>query len=241
METETVTTHRTAGESAPAVDEPVVKIQFDDLEQQHEADLLGMWLFLATEVMFFGGLITAYAVYRSTSPREVALASHHMNVPLGCLNTVILLGSSLTMALAVRASQLRAHRELLMWLGLTMALGTGFLGVKAIEYTEEYHKKLVPGWNFEVPEEDRAAIDQEHRDPGRFEMFFVLYFFMTGLHAFHLIVGIVLVGVMAYLVWRRWFSGGGEAQVEVTGLYWHFVDVVWVFLYPLLYLIDVRS
>src|SRR4051812_30358570 len=112
METETLTTSRTAGEPIAADDEPILEIQFDDLEQQHEASMLGMWLFLATEVMFFGGLIAAYAVYRTTTPEEVALASHHMNVALGCLNTVVLLGSSLTMALAVRAAQLRAHRDL---------------------------------------------------------------------------------------------------------------------------------
>jgi cytochrome c oxidase subunit 3 len=238
---DTVTTQRASGPPASSADEPILEEQFDDLEQQHEVSLVGMWLFLATEVMFFGGLITAYAVYRATSPREVALASQHMNVLLGCLNTVILLGSSLTMALAVRASQLRAHRELLLYLGLTMALGTGFLGVKAIEYSEEFHQKLVPGWNFQVPEENRAAIEQQGLNPGRFEMFFVLYFFMTGLHAIHLIIGIGLVGVMAYLSGRRWFSGGGATQIEVTGLYWHFIDIVWVFLYPMLYLIDVHS
>jgi cytochrome c oxidase subunit 3 len=241
METETATTRRTEHEPIPPGDEPILEVQFDDLEQQHEASMVGMWLFLATEVMFFGGLITAYAVYRAIAPREFALASQHMRVGLGCLNTVILLGSSLTMALAVRAAQLRAHRDLLLWLGLTMALGTGFLGVKAIEYTAEYHEKLIPGWNFQVPEKNRALIEQEHRDPGRFEMFFVLYFFMTGLHAIHLIIGIALVGVMLYLSWRRWFSGGGATQIEVTGLYWHFIDIVWVFLYPMLYLIDVHS
>ena len=242
MKMEPVTADRSSGaEPIAAEDEPILEVQFDDLEQQHEASLLGMWLFLATEVLFFGGLITAYAVYRSTSPREVALASHYMNVPLGCLNTVILLGSSLTMALAVRAAQLRAHRDLLLWLGLTLALGTGFLGVKAIEYSEEYHERLVPGWNFELPEKEGSEIERESLNPGRFEMFFVLYFFMTGLHAIHLIVGIALVGVMAYLSWRRWFSGGGATQIEVTGLYWHFIDIVWVFLYPMLYLIDVHS
>src|SRR5579885_547414 len=232
---------RSAGKPIAAEDEPILEVQFDDLEQQHEASMLGMWLFLATEVLFFGGLITSYAVYRSTSPREVALASHHMKVGLGCLNTVILLGSSLTMALAVRASQLRAHRDLLWWLGGTMVLGTHFLGVKAIEYTAEYQENLVPGWNFQIPEENRATIEQEQLNPGRFQMFFVLYFFMTGLHAIHLIIGIALVGVMAYLSWRRWFSGGGATQIEVTGLYWHFIDIVWVFLYPMLYLINVHS
>ncbi len=164
-----------------------------------------------------------------------------MKVWLGFANTVILLGSSLTMALAVRAAQLRAHRDLLLYLGLTMALGSLFLGVKAYEYSEEYHEKLIPGWNFEVPEKNRTEVQQEDLSPRRMEMFFVLYFFMTGLHAIHLIIGIGLVGVMMYLSWRSWFSGGGATQIEVAGLYWHFIDIVWVFLYPMLYLIDVHS
>jgi cytochrome c oxidase subunit 3 len=238
---EPVTTQQASGQPASFTAEPILEEQFDDLEQQHEASLVGMWLFLATEVMFFGGLITAYVVYRATSPRELALASHHMNVPLGCLNTVILLGSSLTMALAVRAAWLHASRELLLFLGLTMALGIGFLGVKAIEYSAEFREDLVPGWSFEVPEKDSAVIAAEHLDSRRFAMFFILYFFMTGLHAIHLMIGIGLVGVMAYLSWRHWFSGGGATQIEVTGLYWHFIDIVWVFLYPMLYLIDVHS
>ena len=242
MGTETLVNPRSSeGEPAAPADEPILEVQFDDLEQQHEASMVGMWLFLATEVMFFGGLITAYAVYRAISPSEFALASRQMKVGLGCLNTVILLGSSLTMALAVRAAQLHAHRDILMWLGLTMGLGSGFLGVKAIEYTEEYHEELIPGWNFQVPEKDRAVVEQQGLDPRRTELFFVLYFFMTGLHAIHLIIGIGLVGVMAYLSWRRRLPGGGATHIEVTGLYWHFIDIVWVFLYPLLYLIDVHT
>jgi cytochrome c oxidase subunit 3 len=234
--------------AAPADGEAILEVQFDDFEQQHSASMIGMWLFLSTEVMFFGGLILAYVVYRSTSPREVALASRHMAVGLGCLNTVILLGSSLTMALAVRAAQLRQHRDLVMYLLLTMGLGAGFLGVKAIEYTTEFREHMVPGWDFRIPSEsheagkpsDRDIIEKEQLNPGRYEMFFVLYFFMTGLHAIHLIVGIGLVGIMAYLSYHRWFSGGGATQIEVTGLYWHFIDIVWVFLYPMLYLINVH-
>jgi cytochrome c oxidase subunit 3 len=238
---ESVAIERGESGQIPADDEPLLSHQFDDVDQQSEASTFGMWLFLATEVMFFGGLLTAFAVYRGvTGPREVALASRHLNVPLGCLNTVVLLGSSLTMALAVRAAQLHAHRPLLMWLGMTMALGTVFLGIKAVEYTEEYHEKLIPGWNFQVPEADRGAVERQGLEPRKMELFFVLYFFMTGLHAVHLIIGIALVGVMAYLSWRRWFSGGGATQIEVTGLYWHFIDIIWVFLYPLLYLIDVH-
>jgi cytochrome c oxidase subunit 3 len=229
--------------TAHADSEPILSVQFDDLEQQHDASSLGMWIFLATEVMFFGGLITAYVVYRAISPWEFALASQHLKLWLGCLNTVVLLGSSLAMALAVRSAQLHRKRKLLWFLVITMALGTCFLGIKAIEYYQEYRENLVPGLNFQMPEHEQGTAGSEpiHLDPGRFEMFFVLYFFMTGLHALHLIIGISLIGVMAFLVRRNWFSGTGETQIEVTGLYWHFVDVVWVFLYPLLYLIDVRS
>jgi cytochrome c oxidase subunit 3 len=237
----TATTHHIEHGSTQVDDEPILSHQFDDVDQQTEASTLGMWVFLATEVMFFGGLLTAYAVYRATAPREVALASEELNVLLGCINTVVLLGSSLTMAMAVRASALRAQRELVMWLVMTMALGTAFLGIKAVEWTADYHEHLIPGLNFQVPEKDRALVEREGLNPGKMELFFVLYFFMTGLHAIHLIIGIVLVGIMAYLSWRGWFSGGGSTQIEVTGLYWHFIDIVWVFLYPLLYLIDVHK
>jgi cytochrome c oxidase subunit III len=236
-----MTTLAQTSENAGGFDhEPILSHQFDDVEQQSEASRLGMWLFLATEVMFFGGLLTAFAVYRTTSPESVARASRHLNVLLGCVNTVVLLTSSLTMALAVRAAQLRAHRPLVGWLILTMVFGATFLGIKAREYTQDYHEKLIPGWNFQVPEQDQPLVEQGQIDPRRMEMFFVLYFFMTGLHAVHLIIGIVLLSVMAYLAGIKWFSGGGAVQIEVTGLYWHFVDVVWVFLYPLLYLIDVH-
>jgi cytochrome c oxidase subunit 3 len=237
----TATTHRIDHGSTQVDDEPILSHQFDDVDQQTEASTLGMWLFLATEVMFFGGLLTAYAVYRTTAPREVALASKELNVALGCINTVVLLGSSLTMAMGVRAAGLRAQRELVMWLALTMVLGTAFLGIKAVEWTADYHEHLIPGVNFQVPEKDRTIVEQEGLRPGKMELFFVLYFFMTGLHAIHLIIGVVLVGVMANLSWRGWFSGGGATQIEVTGLYWHFIDIVWVFLYPLLYLIDVHK
>ncbi|MFO0891928.1 MAG: cytochrome c oxidase subunit 3 [Isosphaeraceae bacterium] len=222
-------------------DFPALSVQFDDLEQQHQASSLGMWMFLATEVMFFGGLIAAYVVYRSVSPREFAEASRHLKLWLGCVNTVVLLGSSLTMALAVRAAQLHDRRRLLRYLLATMLLGTAFLGIKAVEYSQEYHERLIPGLNFQLPEGGSPQAGPTPLGAQRFEMFFVLYFFMTGLHAIHLIIGIALVGLMAYLVWKDWFVGGAETHIDVTGLYWHFVDVVWVFLYPLLYLIDVRS
>jgi cytochrome c oxidase subunit 3 len=224
--------------SVESIAAPILLAQFDDLDQQQQASNLGMWVFLATEVMFFGGLIVAYVVYRALSPREFAQASRHLYMWLGFVNTIVLLSSSLAMALAVRSAQLHRSRQILKYLLITMALGTCFLGIKAVEYYREYEERLIPSLNFQLPAE---AAGSYLAQPGRFEMFFVLYFFMTGLHAFHLIVGVTLVGVIALLSWRKWLSGSGETQIEVTGLYWHFVDIVWVFLYPLLYLIDVQS
>ncbi|WP_148599181.1 cytochrome c oxidase subunit 3 [Aquisphaera giovannonii] len=221
--------------------------QFDDVHQQAYSSTLGMWLFLVTEVMFFGGLIAAYTVYRARWPEEFAAASRHLLWPVGFVNTIVLLGSSLAMALAVRAAHLGRDRETVRWLVATMVLGTAFLGIKATEYYIDYRENLIPGASFRVPAEGHGEAGAGHGgetaaslDPGHFQMFFVLYFFMTGLHAFHMIVGITLVGIFAYLVRTKWFSGHGGTQVEVIGLYWHFVDVVWVFLYPLLYLIDIR-
>ncbi len=220
-------------------EEPILGVQFDDVEQQHESSIMGMWLFLSTEIMFFGGLIGAYTIYRFMSPGEFALASHHQNVPLGAFNTVVLLASSLTMALGVRAAQLHDHRAIVRWLILTAIFGTMFLGVKAIEYTTDYREHLIPAMGFQVPAEDLEKMPD--MNVGRYQMYYVLYFFMTGLHAIHLIIGIGLVLVMAYLSWRHWFSGAGETQIDVTGLYWHFIDIVWVFLYPLLYLISAHA
>jgi cytochrome c oxidase subunit 3 len=234
-------THHIELETQADNDPPILSQQFDDVDQQSEASTLGMWLFLATEVMFFGGLLTAYAIYRIRAHREFALASEELYVWIGCVNTIVLLTSSLTMALAVRAAQLRSRLECVRYLVATMVLGSAFLGIKAIEYTLDYREQLIPGLNFQVPEHDHSIVERENLEPGKMQMFFVLYFFMTGLHAIHLIVGIALVGVMAWLAGRGWFSGGGAVQIEVTGLYWHFIDIVWVFLYPMLYLIDLHS
>ncbi|WP_250846779.1 cytochrome c oxidase subunit 3 [Aquisphaera insulae] len=230
--------------ATPAIEadeKQILMPQFDDLGQQAYASSLGMWLFLASEVMFFSGLLAAYTIYRARWPHEFAAASRLLNWPLGFINTAVLLVSSLAMALAVRAAQLGRRRETVRWMVLTMILGTAFLGIKASEYYVDYREHLIPGLNFEMPHEIHGAEVPADLDPGHFQMFFVLYFFITGLHAFHMIVGITIVGIIAYLVHTRWFSGHGESQVEVIGLYWHFVDVVWVFLYPLLYLIDIHS
>lgn len=206
----------------------VVAHQFDDVDQQREASTLGMWIFLATEVMFFGGLFMGYTAYRALYPDVFAEASHHLKVVLGSINTAVLLCSSLTMALAVRAIRIDERQALIRYLLLTMLLGATFLGIKAVEYYLEYEEHLVPALNFSYVSTHAQQV----------ELFFVLYFFMTGLHAFHLTVGIGVVAIITLRAWRRHFSAERYMPVEITGLYWHFVDLVWVFLYPMLYLID---
>lgn len=210
---------------------------FDDPEQQHQSALLGMWAFLATEVMFFGGLLVAYAAYRATMPEGFAAGSRRLEPALGAFNTVVLLGSSLAIALAVRASQLRQRKATVLLLLLTMALGVAFLGIKAYEWSTEFRHHLVPGPSFHFEAEPRPGHEVGSRDV---QMFFVFYFFLTGLHAAHMIVGLAILTWLVAMVHFRRLPATGERPVEITGLYWHFVDIVWVFLYPLLYLIEVR-
>jgi cytochrome c oxidase subunit 3 len=249
---------------ATEVGDTLLLHHFDDLEQQKNSSTLGMWAFLATEVMFFGGLFTAYSLYRALYHEAFGAASRHLYLWVGFINTLVLLGSSLTMALAVRAATTRQATWAVRYLLMTFALGAAFLGIKAWEWKTDYDEHLVPGirfdWSYaqshggEHAEAAGTEANRESGEPqlppgkdmpstteaGRAEMFFVLYFFMTGLHALHMVIGLALVGLFAYLAHRRWFSGGGETQIEMLGLYWHFVDIVWVFLYPLLYLIEVR-
>jgi cytochrome c oxidase subunit 3 len=217
--------------------------QFDDASQQREAALLGMWSFLATEVLFFGGLITAYVVYRWAAPVQVGLASHHLNVALGCVNTCVLLVSSFLVALAVSEAQRGNARRVVQLLIGTIVLGVAFLGIKAVEWVTDYHEGLIPfASNWAIPAHDLEAMAASPGvEPNRiplYKLFWVLYFFMTGLHGVHVIIGLVVFAIVAAVVWRRRNSRNFVNMVEVTGLYWHFVDIVWVFLYPLLYLID---
>ena len=204
----------------------LVAQQFDDLEQQRSAAQLGMWVFLATEVLFFGGLFLAYTVYRSAYPRDFAAASHHTEVLIGGINTAILLFSSTLMALAVRAAELR-NRKGLIWLLLgTAVLGIAFMALKAVEYHKDWTDHLVPLFNFQWHE----------ANPDHAQIFFWLYFAMTGLHAIHVTVGIILLLIFALVARFGKFTTGHYAPVEILGLYWHFVDIVWIFLFPLLYL-----
>lgn len=201
--------------------------QFDDLEQQREASSLGMWVFLITEIMFFGGLFTGYTVYRHAYPEGFVAASRHLGVLLGAINTGVLICSSLTMALAVHAAQVGRRKALVGLLLLTILLGSVFLGIKAVEYTHKFREHLVPGVAF--------AFEGEHAP--QVQLFFGFYFAMTGMHAVHMIIGIGLLTVLALRASRGRFSPTHYSPVELTGLYWHFVDIVWIYLFPLLYLI----
>jgi cytochrome c oxidase subunit 3 len=201
--------------------------QFENIEQQSEAATLGMWVFLVTEILFFGGLFVTYLVYRNWYPGAFAAASHEMVVWAGTLNTTVLITSSLTMALAVRAAQLGDRRSLTGLLAVTMALGLVFLGVKAFEYRTEFVEHHLPGAGFEFAEPYTKQA----------QIFFSLYFLMTGLHALHMVIGVGVLAVMLWLSMRARLNRVHASRIEVSGLYWHFVDIVWIFLFPLLYLI----
>jgi cytochrome c oxidase subunit 3 len=208
---------------------PGLAHHFQDLGQQHEAARLGMWAFLATEVMFFGGLFTGYAVYRNLYPLAFSLASRHLDVTLGTANTIVLIGSSLTMALAIREAQIGRRRQQVVYLLATMLLGATFLCVKGVEYHHKWVDHLLPGPSFDV-----AAFGAEGPHA---RIFYSFYFVMTGVHAFHMIVGLGLMAWITRRAARGDFVPVHHTALEMTGLYWHFVDVVWIFLFPLLYLI----
>ncbi|MFN2392377.1 MAG: cytochrome c oxidase subunit 3 family protein [Pyrinomonadaceae bacterium] len=291
---------------------PGLQHQFEDMGQQQESASIGMWVFLAQEIMFFGGLFTAYLVFRSKYPMAFAAGSNHLDVYWGAGNTVVLIVSSLTMALAVHYAQLGKRNLQVIMLILTMIFGATFLGVKAVEYTDKYYEGIVPvsGLNLQAgkktdgskhisgdsEQQEKNSLDfpndtktkesgyrgtgehHEYNNPrGEFQwadtslvvkaqegnylteeekigyfsngeinaerfrdrvrIFFWIYFAMTGLHALHMIIGL---GIMAWILWRAWrgeFSGDYYSPVEISGLYWHFVDIVWIFLFPLLYLL----
>lgn len=218
---------------------------FDDIEQQREAGTLGMWAFLVTEVMFFGGLFLAYILYRSKYPVEFAVASNSLNVTMGFINTLVLICSSLTMALAVYCSQIGKRKPLIICLLLTMVLGAVFLVIKGIEYHEKYVEHHIPVRfsTYEFKWEEHAAAASGHEetlpavDSGNVEMFFWLYFAMTGVHALHMIIGLGILTTLVLMAKRGRFSPEYHSPIELSGLYWHFVDIVWIFLFPLLYLV----
>ena len=274
---------------------PGLQHQFEDMGQQEESVSIGMWMFLVQEIMFFGGLFTAYLVFRSRYPMAFAAGSNHLDAFWGGLNTLVLIVSSLTMALTVYYAQKSNRNMQVLMIILTMFFGAVFLGVKTIEYTDKYNHALVPvqGWNKRVPADPSASHEakpcwdvdhskpaEEHTNPrGEFQfadcslakqaedgkyltaaekvgyynptthqidgnkfrdkvrIFYYLYFVMTGLHALHMIVGLALMTWLLIVAWRGTFSEDYYMPVEMSGLYWHFVDIVWIFLFPLLYLL----
>ncbi len=228
---------------------PALQHHFENMEQQREAGTLGMWVFLVTEIMFFGAMFLAYTLYRSSYPEAFASASNHLDITLGAVNTGVLILSSFTMAMAVYFTQVGKRRPQVLCLILTLVLGLVFLGIKAVEYHGKYEDKLIPGRLIPGNPFD-PAVQQEgqppdhhklHLLPGatvkQVELFYWIYFAMTGMHALHMIIG---AGLLTYLIifsMRGRFDPEYHGPVEVIGLYWHFVDIVWIFLFPLLYLL----
>jgi cytochrome c oxidase subunit 3 len=222
-------------------DRSALQHHFSDMEQQKAASSLGMWVFIAQEVLFFGGLFAAYAVYRHQYPAAFSAGSHHLDWKIGFFNTLVLIASSLTMAMAVYSASVGKRRRIVGFMLATILLGGVFLGVKYFEYGEKIRPCLgdgshvgclVPGERFD------PGVLHVTGDTGReAQIFFSLYFGMTGLHALHMIIGIPIIVVIATMAARGRFSPAYHTPVELVGLYWHFVDIVWIFLFPLLYLI----
>ena len=221
---------------------------FENMEQQREAGTLGMWVFLVTELMFFGGMFLAYTLYRSKYPAAFASASNHLDITLGALNTGVLILSSFTMAMAVYFTQVGKRRPQIVCLILTLILGLTFLGVKAKEYHDKYEDHLIPGslipgnpFKPVVAHEGDHDPHKLHLLPGatvqQVQMFYWIYFAMTGMHALHMIIGAGLLTFLLIYSIKGRFDPEYHSPVEVIGLYWHFVDIVWIFLFPLLYLL----
>ncbi len=212
--------------------------QFEDLTQQHDADTLGIWVFLVTEIMFFGGMFASYAVLRWVYYSAFEGGSHILDIRLGATNTAVLLASSLTMALSVRSAQAGNRRSLLLFLILTMILGGAFLGVKAYEYDQKFVEHVVPSLDWAPAGKVLARLAPGGLDHA--QLYFFFSFAMTGMHALHMTIG---MGLLLWLILRARkgsFTPQYFAPVEVVGLYWHFVDIIWIFLFPLLYLIGGR-
>ena len=224
---------------------PQHRHHFETEQQQREAGTFGMWLFLLTEIMFFGGLFFAYLLYRNWYYPAFASASNQLSVTEGAINTAVLITSGFCMALGVWAAEVRKKGFLTLMLLLTTFFGLIFLGIKFDEYHEKWEKHHIPGANFDVSEFVNPAAhgitNEKPLSPDmaqRTQVFFSLYFAMTGMHAVHMMIGIVLLGWLTYRAHRGDFSAGYVAPIENFGLYWHFVDIVWLFLFPLLYLIN---
>jgi cytochrome c oxidase subunit III len=221
--------------SGHRVHAPELSHQFETVEQQREAGTLGMWLFLATEVLFFGGMFTSYLIYRTLHPQAFIIGSHLLEVQFGAINTAVLICSSLTMAMAIYSAQTgKSKGTIIFYLTVTMLLGMTFLGVKFyFEWYHDYLDRIVPGIAFSYRPE------WGHHGPV-VQMFMIFYFLLTGVHAIHMIVGLGIVAVLIYMTAKGRFGPTYATPLDISGLYWHFVDIIWIFLFPLLYLIGGR-
>ena len=214
---------------------PYLRHHFETTDQQADAAGFAMWIFLLTEIMFFGGLFCAYLVYRASYYQAFVEGSQKMNIWLGATNTAVLICSSLSMALGVRAAQMGKPKLMAVLLLITIVFGCGFLGIKAVEYHEHWVNHEFPGPNFHFETGDPA---HPATDPVHTEIYFSLYWAMTGLHALHMIIGVGLVTWIIIAGLGGAYSRSYFTPVENVGLYWHFVDLVWIYLFPLLYLIS---
>lgn len=219
------------------------KHHFETAEQQREAASFGMWLFLLTEIMFFGGLFFAYLLYRNWYYDAFVSASNSISMPMGLINTIVLITSSFTMAMGVYSAETQNRKALQGWLLATVFLGFAFLGIKTGEYYDKFHEHHVPGASFDIADfvhppagskEKPLALDMANKT----QIYFSLYFAMTGVHALHMVIGL---GILFVLLWKArsgLYTTGYVQPIENFGLYWHFVDIVWIFLFPFLYLIN---
>jgi len=244
----TAIAHDTAAE-AHHEHPPYQRHHFETVSQQFDATNFAMWLFLLTEVMFFGGLFTAYLLLRNWYYPAFVVASHQLNIGWGTANTAVLILSSFTMAMGVWSAEMRRKGMLVLFLVITFILGLVFLGIKTIEYHEKWEKHHIPGWhysiqNFTNPTSDPEVYNEYHDKAlpvdiaSKTELYFFLYFAMTGMHALHMIIGIAILGYLIVRARAGDFTTGHVTYIENFGLYWHFVDIIWIFLFPLLYLIS---
>jgi cytochrome c oxidase subunit 3 len=220
---------------------PALLHHFADAQQQKNAASLGMWLFLVTEIMFFGGMFCAYLIYRLNHFNAFAAGSQQLSIGMGAFNTAVLIISSVTVVLAVKAAEAGRRKVLVGYLVVTVLLGMTFLVVKGFEYREKFERHHVPGPTFRFTNTFDDNGKQIPVNPKEAELFFSLYFAMTGMHALHMIIGCGLFSVLAVFAWKGHYTPGYFTPIENAGLYWHLVDIIWIYLFPLLYLISRHS
>jgi cytochrome c oxidase subunit 3 len=241
-------------------DRPELRHHFADVDQQRNAASLGMWWFLGTEIMFFGGMFCGYLIYRRWYYAEFAAASSSINLVWGTINTAVLICSSLTVAQGIRAAQLGNPKRQVKLLLATLFFGLIFLGIKGKEWRDKYVEHHIPTFDYNAisgegditkGHEKLLGLDKVANDPQklrerraeinqRSKIFFSLYFALTGMHALHMVIGVGIFIVITWMAHKGRFTPEYHTPLEISGLYWHFVDIVWIYLFPLLYLIDRR-